>query len=103
MVDIEQLDRLSLVSRVCTELENHININDKDLAEFIIALAVKHASLESFKKVLAKNGAKFPDSFTSNLHRIIHDMSSGRGKDKAKKTKKTDEIEPENHIPRREG
>ena len=33
MVEIAQLDRLSLVSRVCTELENHININDKDLGE----------------------------------------------------------------------
>ena len=29
-------------------------------AEFIIALAVKHASLEKFKKVLAKKGAEFP-------------------------------------------
>ena len=94
MVDIEQLDRPSLVSRVCTEVENHININDKDLAEFIIALTSKHARLEKFKKVLARNGAKFSDSFTSNLHRIIRDMSGGRGKEKAKKTK-AGEPEPE--------
>ena len=72
MGDMKKLDRLSLVSRVCTELETHININDKTLAKFIIVLASKHASLEKFQKVLAKNVAEFPDSFTSNLHRITH-------------------------------
>ena len=32
--------------QVCTELDNHYSMNDKDLAEFIIDLAQKHADLE---------------------------------------------------------
>ena len=31
MNEIEKLEHLSLVSKVCTELENHLNMNDKDL------------------------------------------------------------------------
>ena len=35
-----------LFIQVCTELDNHYSMNDKDLAEFIIDLAQKHADLE---------------------------------------------------------
>ena len=33
MEEIERLEQLSLVSKVCTELENHLGINNKDLGE----------------------------------------------------------------------
>lgn len=33
MEELEQLERLSLVSKICTELENHLGINDKDLGK----------------------------------------------------------------------
>ena len=62
MDDLKKLEELSLVSKICTELENHLGINDKDLAEFIIALAAKHPTLERFKASLDKNGAEFPVS-----------------------------------------
>lgn len=29
--ELEQLEYLSLVSKVCTELDNHLGISDKDL------------------------------------------------------------------------
>jgi ATP-dependent RNA helicase DHX8/PRP22 len=32
------LQKLSLVNRVCSELKNHIGVDDKTLAEFIIDL-----------------------------------------------------------------
>lgn len=38
MDEIEKLEYLSLVSKVCTELENHLGMNDKDLG--------KHCSLQ---------------------------------------------------------
>lgn len=60
MADLAKLEELSLVSKICTELENHLGVNDKDLAEFIIALANKHATLDKFKAALLKNGADFP-------------------------------------------
>ena len=62
MDDLQKLEELSLVSKICTELENHghLGINDKDLPEFIIALAEKHSSFDRFKASLIKNGAEFP-------------------------------------------
>ncbi|XP_052895056.1 ATP-dependent RNA helicase DHX8 isoform X2 [Anopheles moucheti] len=74
MNELEQLEHLSLVSKICTELENHLGLNDKDLAEFIIDLAHKNPTIEAFKRVLLENGAEFSDSFTTNLLRIIQLM-----------------------------
>lgn len=35
MDELEKLEHLSLVSKICTELENHLGINDKDLGEHL--------------------------------------------------------------------
>lgn len=74
MSELAELEHLSLVSKICIELDNHLGINDKDLAEFIIDLAEKNTTIESFRKVLSENGADFPDSFVSSLMRIIQLM-----------------------------
>ncbi|XP_023311553.1 ATP-dependent RNA helicase DHX8 isoform X3 [Anoplophora glabripennis] len=74
MNEVEKLEYLSLVSKVCTELENHLGMNDKDLAEFIIHLSEKNNTPDTFKKALIENGAEFSDSFMSNLLRIIQHM-----------------------------
>ncbi|XP_029312987.1 ATP-dependent RNA helicase DHX8-like [Cottoperca gobio] len=74
--EIKRLEYLSLVSKVCTELENHLGICEKDLAEFIISLAEKHTTFEEFKAVLCENGADFTDTFVGNLLRLIHTMRS---------------------------
>ncbi|KAJ3608168.1 hypothetical protein NHX12_025218 [Muraenolepis orangiensis] len=58
-LEIKRLEYLSLVSKVCTELENHLGLSEKDLAEFIISLAEKHTTFDSFKAVLLQNGADF--------------------------------------------
>ncbi|KAJ8683658.1 hypothetical protein QAD02_019450 [Eretmocerus hayati] len=76
MDEIEKLEHLSLVSKICTELDNHIGLNDKTLAEFIIYLAGKNNTFDSFKKVLLEKGAEFSDSFIANLLRIIQHMKS---------------------------
>lgn len=34
MDELEQLESLNLIAKVCTELENHIGINDKVLGKF---------------------------------------------------------------------
>lgn len=31
--ELQQLEYLSLVSKVCTELDNHLGLSDKDLGE----------------------------------------------------------------------
>lgn len=35
MDEVEKLEYLSLVSKICTELENHLGMNDKDLGMLI--------------------------------------------------------------------
>ncbi|XP_067167931.1 ATP-dependent RNA helicase DHX8 isoform X3 [Apteryx mantelli] len=72
--ELAKLEYLSLVSKVCTELDNHLGINDKDLAEFVINLAEKNTTFDTFKAVLLKNGAEFTDSLVSNLLRLIQTM-----------------------------
>lgn len=82
-LDVARLEHLSLVSKICTELQNHYDLNDKDLgelsrvlavyfpsfiiffrfrhftAEYIIHLSEKNDTFDSFKKVLLENGADF--------------------------------------------
>ena len=56
------------------ELDNHLGVNDKDLAEFIIHMAQSNETYEAFRTELANNQADFPDSFSSNLYRIVQKM-----------------------------
>ncbi|XP_067627795.1 ATP-dependent RNA helicase DHX8 [Eurosta solidaginis] len=79
MEELRRLEYLSLVSKICTELENHLGLNDKDLAEFIIDLEDKNPTFDSFRKALHDNGAEFPDSFVTNLQRIIQLMKPWGG------------------------
>lgn len=72
--ELKKLEHLSLVSKVCTELENHLNLNDKDLAEFIIDLSDKNPGFDAFKRSLLDNGAEFSDSLIANLYRVITHM-----------------------------
>ncbi|XP_052737424.1 ATP-dependent RNA helicase DHX8 [Bicyclus anynana] len=74
MDEVAKLEHLSLVSKICTELDNHLGLNDKDLSEFIIELADKNPTFDNFKKALVENGAEFSDSFMTNLLRIIQHM-----------------------------
>ncbi|ELK33610.1 ATP-dependent RNA helicase DHX8 [Myotis davidii] len=89
--EVAKLEYLSLVSKVCTELNNHMGINDKDLAEFVISLAEKNTTFDTFKTSLVKNGAEFTDSLISNLLRLIQTMrpppKSSPGKDPVVKPK----------------
>ena len=34
MDELDKLEHLSLVSKVCTELDNHLGLNDKDLGKY---------------------------------------------------------------------
>lgn len=78
MDELQKLEYLSLVSKICTELDNHLGINDKDLAEFIIDLENKNRTYDTFRKALLDNGAEFPDSLVQNLQRIINLMRPSR-------------------------
>lgn len=71
---VDELQRLSLISKVCTELDNHLGLSDRTLAEFIIHLAEDFPDPPAFRHALSQNGAEFPDSLSDNLLRIIRAM-----------------------------
>lgn len=76
---LDELQRLSLVSKICTELDNHLGLSDRTLAEFIIHLADEFPEPSAFRHALSENGAEFPDSLSDNLLRIIGAMKPASG------------------------
>ncbi|KAI7876376.1 hypothetical protein K492DRAFT_231980 [Lichtheimia hyalospora FSU 10163] len=78
MEDLEQLERLSLVNKVVSELYNHTGLSDKVLAEYILHLHDEaKGSVAKFKSSL--KDADFSESFIENLDRIINTMKPKPG------------------------
>ena len=74
MDDLQSLELLSLVSKVTSELQNHLGISDKTLAEFVIAQHSKCPSLSEFKAQMEAMGAEFPQSLVESIDRLILTM-----------------------------
>ncbi|KAI0404604.1 P-loop containing nucleoside triphosphate hydrolase protein [Xylaria palmicola] len=75
MDDLQELELLSLVSKVTSELQNHLGINEKTLAEFIIAQRLQCTKLGEFKEKLAgMGGASWPDSLFDSIDRLVQTM-----------------------------
>ena len=77
--ELGELEYLSLVSKVCTELDNHLGMNEKTLAEFIIDLAEKHKNMDMFRKALIENGAEFSGGLMRSIYDLVHRMKSLAG------------------------
>ena len=85
MDDFASLELLSLVSKVTSELQNHLGINDKTLAEFVIAQHEKCQTLSDFKLRMDAMGGDFPASLVESVDRLILTMHpKHKGKAKAK-------------------
>ncbi|RYQ89285.1 hypothetical protein Ahy_B09g096006 isoform D [Arachis hypogaea] len=69
---LKKLEYLSLVSKVCTEMESHTGNGDNVLAEFITELGRSSENVEEFDAKLKENGAELPDYFVRTLLTIIH-------------------------------
>ena len=74
MDDLENLELLSLVSKVTSELQNHLGISDKTLAEFVIDQHSQCSSLPEFKSKLEAMGADFPQSLLESIDRLVLTM-----------------------------
>jgi ATP-dependent RNA helicase DHX8/PRP22 len=72
--ELSQLENLSLISKICTELEKQLGLTDKILAEFIIDLAEAQSTTKDFYNQLNENGANFPEAFAFNLYNIIRNF-----------------------------
>ena len=75
--DLLKLQQLSLISKVCLELENHLGVNEKDapelrdLAEMLIHLAKENSNFDSFvKAVIEENDGD--DSLSNPLLASVH-------------------------------
>src|SRR5579859_1271729 len=95
-MDIEELERLSLVSRVMQELSNHVGVSNKTLAEFIIHTNETSKSVAEFKATLNALDAGLSDSFMENLDRLIVKMHPNHHR-KEKKVK-VEEVEEQKQI-----
>ena len=96
MSELDKLQHLGLISKICAELDNHLGFSDKTLAEYIIHLGSQHKNNhKTFHKSLYDNGAEFPESFTENLLRIIMRLT---GQAVIAKPKETTSIAPS--VPR---
>lgn len=73
--DFAELELLSLVSKVTSELQNHLGISEKTLAEFIIATRLECADFSEFKSKLANlGGASWPESLIESIDRLVRTM-----------------------------
>ncbi|KAI6791669.1 pre-mRNA-splicing factor ATP-dependent RNA helicase PRP43 [Hortaea werneckii] len=85
MDDLEQLEVLSLVSKVTSEINNYMGISDKTIAEYVIA---EHAQTKSTAEFCDKatNEFDFPRSLAESIDRLIrtlHPKYQGTGAEDA--------------------
>ncbi|KAL5701569.1 RNA helicase [Ranunculus cassubicifolius] len=72
----QKLEYLSLVSKICTELQSHTNFADKVVAEFLIDIGRNSQSAQNFDKKLKESEVNLPDYLVSTLFRLIHSVSA---------------------------
>ncbi|CEM31064.1 unnamed protein product [Vitrella brassicaformis CCMP3155] len=71
---MEVLERLSLISKVTTELYNHWGVEDKDLAEFVVHLGEESSHVNEFESKLEDSGAKVSRSLAETLFTLIQKL-----------------------------
>lgn len=73
MDDLEELEYLSLVSKITSEINNHMGIADKTIAEFVISEHEKHKSKpDAFSGALEE--FDFPESLISSIDRLVRTL-----------------------------
>ncbi|KAA8913430.1 hypothetical protein TRICI_003190 [Trichomonascus ciferrii] len=101
---LQELEVLSLVSKLTTEIQNYTGISDKTLAEFLLDLhdqsigndggGQSKDQLARFRKSLDEVGADFPEDFVENIDRLIFQMHP-----KHKKKKNHEHSNNKNPLP----
>jgi ATP-dependent RNA helicase DHX8/PRP22 len=59
---------------VTSEIQNHLGVSEKNLAEFIIAQRIDCANFSEFEQKLAGIGADFPRSLVESIDRLVQAM-----------------------------
>ncbi|KAF5531011.1 ATP-dependent RNA helicase DHX8 [Fusarium mexicanum] len=72
MNSLDEFEAIGLVNKVASELHNHIQVNDKTLAEFIIAQRLESDNFDSFKDNVTKlGGGALPISLIESIDRLV--------------------------------
>ncbi|KAH6828587.1 ATP-dependent RNA helicase [Perilla frutescens var. hirtella] len=87
---LKKLEYLSLVSKVCTELENHLGLEygDKVVAEFIMEMGRNCETVDEFHVKFKEIGTQIPRYFFRSLLTIIHAILPPHQKSKSDKGRK---------------
>ena len=95
MDDFESLELLSLVSKVTSELQNHLGISETTIAEYLIAQRLECGSFTEFRDKMAAEAAEFPPSLVESIDRLVRTLHP---KLKAQKQQNGDHREDERAI-----
>jgi ATP-dependent RNA helicase DHX8/PRP22 len=105
MDDLQSLELFSLVSRVTSELQNHLGINEKTLAEFVIDQHLQCGTFQDFKSNLESLGADFPPSLIESIDRLVLTMhpkyKAKRAAENNAPTDQTDDLDASDPIERK--
>ncbi|KAJ4830153.1 hypothetical protein Tsubulata_019942 [Turnera subulata] len=74
---LRRLEYLSLVSKVCGDLQRHLGFGVKEVAEFVIHLGRGCYSVEELDSKLKESGAEWPDYLVRTLLSSIHAFYPG--------------------------
>mmetsp|Transcript_99412 Transcript_99412/g.157271 ORF Transcript_99412/g.157271 Transcript_99412/m.157271 type:complete len:1157 (-) Transcript_99412:12-3482(-) len=77
---MDKLKRLSLISKVTIEIQNHWGIEDKTLAEFVIEIGESAKSVDEFEQKLEENGASAARPFCERLYDLVQKMGAPKPK-----------------------
>lgn len=72
MDDFEQLELLSLVSKVTSEINNYMGVSDKTIAEYVIAEHASCPNATAFQEKLEE--FEFPKSLAESIDRLIRTL-----------------------------
>jgi len=75
---LKKLQYLSMVNKVVQELSNHIGLQNRDLAEFIINLAESSPTVEAFQQQVAQFDQDLAPSFTAHLYNLVSKMNPNK-------------------------
>ncbi|KAK1031216.1 DEAH-box ATP-dependent RNA helicase prp22, partial [Friedmanniomyces endolithicus] len=81
MDDFAQLELLSLVSKVTSEINSYMGVADKTIAEFVIAEHAKATDLAPFHAALTEYD--FPHSLIDSIDRLVRTLHPDRIRDDA--------------------
>ncbi|KAK0889299.1 DEAH-box ATP-dependent RNA helicase prp22, partial [Friedmanniomyces endolithicus] len=82
MDDFAQLELLSLVSKVTSEINSYMGVADKTIAEFVIAEHAKATDLAPFHAALTEYD--FPHSLIDSIDRLVRTLHPDRIRDDAR-------------------